>query len=104
MRREINVHGVTERLTTTFRRYLYTTNLVADSEPELRRAVFAALGERDVFVRGPFVSAIPAYSPAATGAELMGRAEPPRLHPRHALRPEPDRHDAAALPAPGRCD
>jgi ATP-dependent helicase YprA (DUF1998 family) len=80
MPREINVHELTERLTSTFRRYLYTTNLVADSEPQLRRAVFDALGERDVFTRGPFVGAIPAYKPAATGAELMARIEPPRLH------------------------
>lgn len=77
---EINVHELSERLTSTFRSYLYTTNLVSDSEPELRRAVFDALGQRDVFARGPLVSAIPAYAPAESGADLMQRTEAPMLH------------------------
>jgi Lhr-like helicase len=81
MTQEINVHELSERLTATFKRYLYTTNLVSDSEPELRQTVFDELGQPNVFVRGPLVSTIPAYATVTPAATLLGLSGTPTLHP-----------------------
>jgi ATP-dependent helicase YprA (DUF1998 family) len=79
--REINVHKFAETLRTTFQRYLFTTNLVADSEPELRQAVWGALQQPEIFTRDPLVTCIPAYRLARSGEELLRRQDAPKLHP-----------------------
>jgi superfamily II DNA/RNA helicase len=79
--REIDFHEFTDSLTATFRRYLYTTNLVADSEPGLRQAIFEELSRPDVFARQPLVTCIPAYRFSLTPAELMRRKKAPCLEP-----------------------
>ena len=76
---EINVHEFAENLISTYRRYLYTTNMVADSEPALSEAIWEALNERDVFVRRPLVTCIPAYKHLLTGTALLDRESPPML-------------------------
>ena len=77
--REINVYDFSENLVSTFRRYLFTFNLIADSEPELRREVWRALNQEDVFVRRPLITCIPAYKQSLKGEDLLTREEPPRL-------------------------
>src|SRR5262245_47635465 len=79
--REIDFHEFTDSLTGTFRRYLFTTNLVADSEPGLRQAIFEELRRPNVFARQPLITCIPAYTLSLTAAELMRRGEAPHLEP-----------------------
>ncbi|MCU1267562.1 MAG: box helicase [Acidobacteria bacterium] len=77
--REINVHQFSSALIDTYRRYLFTTNMVADSEPELRQAFWEALQQEDVFSLRPLVTSIPAYKQGPTGVDLIGRKEVPRF-------------------------
>src|ERR1022692_3311522 len=80
--REVNLHRFEDVLTSTFRRYLFTKNLVADNQPELRNAFWSQLQSRDFFTREPMVSAIPAYETSLCIRELVGRSSPPNLHRR----------------------
>ncbi|HEX8494415.1 MAG TPA: DEAD/DEAH box helicase [Pyrinomonadaceae bacterium] len=76
---EIKVHEFSERLVETYRRYLFTTNLICDSEPELRQEVWEKLRQQGIFTRSPLVTSIPAYKDSHTGADLAGRDAPPML-------------------------
>lgn len=78
---EVNIHEFAENLIATYRRYLFTSNQIADSEPELQRAVWDALNQPDVFVRNPLVTCIPAYKQSLRGADLIARQSPPKLSP-----------------------
>src|SRR6266566_851426 len=78
---EINVHQFSNTLVERYRRYLYTTNMVADSEPELRSAIWEALCQPDIFARLPLVTSIPAYKQGPRGVDLTVRDTPPRLSP-----------------------
>src|SRR5262249_4253216 len=80
--REVNLHHFEKTLTATFRRYLFTKNLVADNEPELRDAFWSQLQQQDYFNREPMVSAIPAYQTDRCIEELVKRNTPPYLHKR----------------------
>ena len=80
--REVNLHRFEDALTSTFRRYLFTKNLVADNQPELRNAFWSQLQSRDFFTREPMVSAIPAYETSLCIRELVGGSSPPNLHRR----------------------
>jgi hypothetical protein len=80
--REVNLHHFENVLTTTFRRYLFTKNLVADNEPELRDAFWSHLQLQDYFNREPMVSAIPAYETSLCIEDLVKRTSPPHLHNR----------------------
>ena len=80
--REIKVNEFSERLVETYRRYLFTTNLICDSEPELRQEVWEKLCQQGIFTRSPLVTSIPAYKHSFTGADLAGRDAPPMLAPR----------------------
>ncbi|MGD9588738.1 MAG: DEAD/DEAH box helicase [Pyrinomonadaceae bacterium] len=77
--KEINVHTFSTRLNATFRRYLATTNLIADSEPYLRDEVWAQLGKPDLFFRKPLVTAIHSYKQSCTGASILGSNSVPHL-------------------------
>jgi len=77
--REINVHQFSSALIDTYRRYLFTTNMVADSEPELRQTFWNALCQEDVFSLRPLVTSIPAYKPGPTGEDLINRKAPPHF-------------------------
>lgn len=79
--REINVHQFSSTLVERYRRYLFTANMVADSEPELRSAIWEALCQTDVFSREPLVTSIPAYRHGSTALDLIARETPPRLSP-----------------------
>lgn len=77
--KEINVHEFTTGLNETFRRYLATTNLIVDSEPNLREEIWNQLGKDDFFARRPLVTAIPAYKPSIAGRNLLGLKSNPSL-------------------------
>lgn len=77
--KEINVHEFSNGLNDTFRRYLATTNLIADTEPGLREEIWNQLGEYDFFARRPLVTSIPAYKPALAGNTLVGALAFPSL-------------------------
>jgi ATP-dependent helicase YprA (DUF1998 family) len=94
---EINVHQFAENLISTYRRYLYTTNMVPDSEPALGEAIWEALNERDVFVRRPLVTCIPAYKHSLTGTALLDRKSPPMLSNKLARIDPQDFHLGRAL-------
>src|SRR5438552_595364 len=77
--REINIQQFSENLISTYRRYLYTTNFISDSEPELRQAVWNELNKPDIFVRGPIATCIPAYQHSLKGSELINSKSSPKL-------------------------
>lgn len=77
--KEINVHEFSNGLNDTFRRYLATTNLIADTEPGLREEIWNQLGEHDFFARRPLVTSIPAYKPALAGQTLLNASTFPSL-------------------------
>lgn len=77
--KEINVHEFSRGLNETFRRYLASTNLIADTEPGLREEIWNQLGQIDFFARHPLVTSIPAYKPALEGRELLGANTIPSL-------------------------
>ena len=77
--REINVHEFTNALNDSFRRYLATTNLIADSEPNLRDKIWEQLGVPNFFARDPLVTSIPAYKPSVTGKSILGSSKFPSL-------------------------
>jgi superfamily II DNA/RNA helicase len=76
---EINTHQFSRSLVDTYRRYLFTSNMVADSEPELREAFWNALSEKDVFSLRPIVTSIPVYKSGPIGADLIDAKQFPRL-------------------------
>lgn len=77
---EINVHEFSKDLIETYRRYLFTTNLLADSEAALRQEIWQALKRNNVFMRGPLITCIPAYKKSLSAKSLVGRQSPPWLH------------------------
>lgn len=77
--KEINVHEFSNGLYDTFRRYLATTNLIADTEPGLREEIWNQLGEYDFFARRPLITSIPAYKPALAGQVLLNASAFPSL-------------------------
>lgn len=79
--KEINVHEFGNGIKDTFRRYLATANLIADTEPELSDEVWRQLGQTDVFARSALVTSIPAYKPNTPGINLIGAGSPPSLYP-----------------------
>lgn len=79
--KEINVHEFSSGLNETFRRYLATSNLIADTEPNLREEIWRQLGEVDLLMRQPFVTSIPAYKPYRSGIELLNSKTVPSLTP-----------------------
>ncbi len=78
---EIKFHEFSSQLVETYRRYLFTTNLISDSEPELRQELWDKLSQRDIFALRPLVTSIPAYKQSFPGADLIGRTAPPMLAP-----------------------
>jgi hypothetical protein len=78
---EIHPQEFLNQVSSTFRRYLFTQNFVADSDSDLRGAFWEALQEPGLFYGLPLVSALPAYETAGSSRSLIGSADPPRLHP-----------------------
>lgn len=62
---EINAIGFDRHIRDTYLRYLCTTNMISDREPELRQSFYENLkrGEFNV-VKGPFVHCMPSYKPS----------------------------------------
>lgn len=77
--KEINIDTFARGVSETFRRYLATTNLIADSEPFLRDEIWRQLSQPDLFARKPLVTAIPAYKSAISGSSILGIASKPNL-------------------------
>jgi len=78
---EVDALKVERELSRTFRRYLFSANGIAESEPELREAFWNALGRQDLFARQPLLSAMPAYRRDKSADDLIRRASAPHLHP-----------------------
>ena len=76
---EIDLILFTRDLQNTFRRYLYTSNLICDSEDEMQDRFWNALQADGRILNGPFVHCTPAYKPGASLEELIRRREGPRL-------------------------
>jgi hypothetical protein len=79
---EIHPQDFLDHISSTFRRYLFTQNFIADSDSDLRKAFWTALQEPGLFFETPLVSALPAYETAASARSLIGRDKAPRLHAR----------------------
>ena len=80
--REINVHEFTQQLTETYLRYLFTSNMVCETEKDLRETFWNSLQGNGGFVHEPLASCIPAYQGDRTPRELFSRSIPPNLSPR----------------------
>jgi superfamily II DNA/RNA helicase len=89
---EIHPQEFLSQISSTFRRYLFTQNFVADSDADLRNAFWDALQEPGLFYGPPLVSALPAYETAASARSLLGRSGAPFLHPSLGRLP-PNRFD-----------
>ena len=77
---EIHPQEFLDRISSTFRRYLFTHNFIADSDAGLRTAFWDALQEPGLFHCPPLVSALPAYETGASARSLLGHATAPHLH------------------------
>ena len=55
----------------TFRRYLYTSNIVCDSEQELQDEFWSELAKPLRILHGPFVHCTPSYMAAESLAQLI---------------------------------
>ena len=66
---------IERELSRTFRRYLFSANGIAESEPDLREAFWNALGRQDLFARQPLLSAMPAYKRAQSADDLFKRTD-----------------------------
>ena len=89
---EIHPQEFLNQISSTFRRYLFTQNFIADSDADLRDEFWKALQEPGLFYGPPLVSALPAYETAASARSLLGRDAGPRLHRSLAQLP-PNRFD-----------
>jgi len=78
--REINAYEFENNVTATFRRYLFTTNLVSDAEPELREAILGELKQPNLFNSDPLVTCLPTYRTLLPAEKLFDKSEAPRLH------------------------
>lgn len=78
--REINAYEFENNVTATFRRYLFTTNLVSDAEPELREAILGELKQPNLFNSDPLVTCLPTYQTELAAENLFDKKEAPRLH------------------------
>ena len=76
---EIDPVLFTRDLQATFRRYLYTSNLICDSERELQDRFWHELQREMRILNGPFVHCTPAYKPGASLADLIQRRDRTRL-------------------------
>ena len=71
MNTEIDPIRFDSELQATFRRYLYTSNLICDSEPELQNRFWDELTSPLRILNGPFIHCIPAYEPAESLVDLI---------------------------------
>jgi superfamily II DNA/RNA helicase len=71
MNTEIDPIRFDSELQATFRRYLYTSNLICDSEPELQNRFWEDLTVPLRILNGPFIHCIPAYESAESLADLI---------------------------------
>jgi ATP-dependent helicase YprA (DUF1998 family) len=68
---EIDAIEFNRDLDETYKRYLFTTNLISDLEPELKDSFLSKLGSDFEIVRGPFVHATPCYKPDKSVRSLV---------------------------------
>jgi hypothetical protein len=71
---ELNPVRLEARLRDTFRRYLYTANLISPREPELQDEFWRLLGEERRIVHGPLLQCSPAYRASFSLRELVAGA------------------------------
>lgn len=68
---EIDAIEFNRDLDETYKRYLFTTNLISDLEPELKDSFLSKLGSDFEIVRGPYVHATPCYKPDKSVRSLV---------------------------------
>ncbi|HML78996.1 DEAD/DEAH box helicase [Geobacter sulfurreducens] len=68
---EIDAIEFNRDLDETYKRYLFTTNLISDLEPELKDSFLSKLGSDFEIVRGPYVHATPCYRPDKSVRRLV---------------------------------
>lgn len=68
---EINGVKFNKELRNVFYRYLYTSNLISDSEPELQDTFLSQLEKHFELIKGPFISCSPCYTPSFCLDELI---------------------------------
>src|SRR5688572_1690517 len=76
---EIDPIEFTEKLKSTFRRYLYTANMTSDSEPDLQDAFWTELDTTERIINGPLIPCIPSYRQVSTLKEVMEKGEKPTI-------------------------
>lgn len=70
-RNEIDAIKFNQDLCETFHRYLYTTNMITEKEPELRDAFLGKLGDEFKVIAGPFVNCQPSYKQSISLSSLV---------------------------------
>lgn len=68
---EIDAIEFNKDLEETYKRYLFTSNLISDLEPELKASFLSKLGGDFEIVRGPYVHATPCYKPDKSVRSLV---------------------------------
>ena len=67
---EIDAIAFDRQIRDTYLRYLYTTNMISDQEPELQKAFYDKLRNEFKVIKGPFVHCMPCYKPSYSLKEL----------------------------------
>lgn len=78
---EIDAISFNQDLRNTFLRYLITSNMISDREPELQQVFAQKLVEEFGIIKGPLISCMPCYKPSLSLRELVNGE--------HQIRPSP---------------
>ncbi|WP_224984208.1 DEAD/DEAH box helicase [Geomonas agri] len=76
---EIDAIEFNRDLKDTYKRYLFTSNMISDQDQDLKNAFLSKLGDEYEIVRGPYVHATPCYRPAQSVRQLVGGQDDVKL-------------------------
>ena len=85
---EIDILAFEQDLRRTYERYIYTTNLISDQEPELQKVFEQRIREGFSIFSGPYVHCTPCYRQADTLQQLIEGREGIKLATRMSAIPE----------------
>ncbi len=95
VRNEIDVLAFDRDLRQTYERYIYTTNLISDQEPELQQEFSRLVSEEFSIFHGPYVHCTPSYKSSFSLRELIAGKASVSVSPALARLPreefDPDR-------------
>lgn len=74
LKNEIDILAFNKDLRDTFERYIYTSNLISDQEPQLQNAFYERLSEGFNVLNGPYVHCTPCYKTSYTLQALINGA------------------------------